>query len=115
MGPDFDGNPGPPNTPERLRHPSFGSRNLTFPKNFTLVAQQTIATGLVSQIHPNRDGSSYAFGLHRRLRILSRTATLLHGRSPLHFECVFWELSASPRSRPSHSISERALAASPML
>jgi hypothetical protein len=39
MGPDFYGDPGPPNTPERPRHPSFGSRHLTFPKKFTLVAQ----------------------------------------------------------------------------
>jgi len=52
MGPDFDGDPGPPNTPERFRHPSFGSPNLTFPKNFTLVTQQAVATGLVSQIIP---------------------------------------------------------------
>ncbi|SPE17898.1 hypothetical protein SBA5_1160004 [Candidatus Sulfotelmatomonas gaucii] len=39
MGPDFDRDPGPPHTPERPRHPCFGSRHLTFPKNFTLVAQ----------------------------------------------------------------------------
>jgi hypothetical protein len=39
MAPDFDRDPGTPKTPDRFRHPSFGSPHLTFPKNFALVAQ----------------------------------------------------------------------------
>jgi hypothetical protein len=84
-------------------------------RRISLVAQQAVATGLVSQIHPNRDGLLCEFGFHRGLRILSRTATLLHGRSPLHFEWVCGSLSHPVRagllipSRRVHRASSKAI------
>src|SRR6516225_985287 len=79
--------------PQLLQHPSFGSRDLPLSEDLTLAVQHAVPTGLVSQIHPDRDAFLYAFGLHRWLLTSLRTATLLHGRSPLHFECVCGSLS----------------------
>src|SRR5262249_8700345 len=90
---DFNRDPAPSKRAKRLDHPSFRCRHLTFAKNLAFAAQQTVAAVSVSQIHSNRDGLLRPLGLRRRLRILSRTATLLHGRSPLHFECVCGSLS----------------------
>src|SRR6516162_11499291 len=88
MGPDFNRDPGPSQAAECLDHLSFRCRHLTFAKNLAFAAQYAVTAVPVSQIHSNRDGLLRPLGFRRRLRILSRTATLLHRWSPLHFACV---------------------------
>src|SRR4030095_3366507 len=88
MGSDFNGDPASPQCAKCLNHPSFSSRNLVFPQDLTFATQHAVATGSVSQIHPNRHRFVRASRFHGSLLNLLATATLLHGRPPLHPEVV---------------------------
>ena len=69
--------------------------------------QHAIPAGLVPQVHSDRHSSVRPWA-SLYLRTLLRNANLLHGRSPLHFECVSGSISHPVRGRPSHSISYKA-------
>src|SRR5215469_5975029 len=90
MGSDFNRDPGPSKAAKCLDHPSFRCRHLIFAKNLAFAAQYAVAAVPVSQIHSNRDGLLRPLGFRRRLRILSRTATLLTSSAYLGAYRIPW-------------------------
>ena len=69
-----------------LRQSLPGGRHGAFRRHLAVGSQNTIAAALVSQVHADRNRPFCANCCP--LRTLFDGAILLHGRSPLHFECV---------------------------
>src|SRR5580658_9893287 len=77
--------PAPAHPGKLLRNGFLGRRHAAFPL-LIVTSQHAIAAGFVSQVHADRDQPFFTTCCS--LRTLRDGAILLHGRSPLHFECV---------------------------
>src|ERR1035438_2597373 len=100
----FDRDPAALPRAERLRQAFAGGGDFSFSDHVAGAVQDAITTRLVAQVHADRD-RLVARG-SRWPRTLSGNDILLHGRSPLHFECVpIGSLSHPVGGRPSHPIS----------
>src|ERR1035438_2299882 len=94
MCPHFDRDPTLWQVTKPLFHPFLSRRHGAFAHHLSLAVQHIIVTGLVSQVHADRNRSLAGFA---PLRTLQTSAILLHGRFSFFAPRVriHWELIAS--------------------